>query len=145
MNRFIIILFTIFIFFTSFVKSIPSALQKREDPLSGFKQCKGKFPNVITAYDYSPDPIVYTKPVKVLIAGNAAVGVEQGALMTATGYYKDRIAYLYGIDYCKVFVKQSGYKSQKEKEVLVIPQSGRCQFLIMILKILQLNLYCFNK
>src|SRR2546425_12734735 len=102
MNRFMILLILLF---ASFAKSIPSVLQTRKDTLGGFKQCKGKFPNTITEYSYSPDPIVDGEPMKVHLAGKATVAVEKGALLTIRGYDKNQLIFIFGVDYCKALVE----------------------------------------
>ena len=108
MNRFIISL-TIFLFFASFAKPIPFDLERREDALTGFKQCdNGDFPNVVTSFDYSPNPVVAGQMVNVHIAGKASKVVEKGALMVITGHYENQLDFLHVLDYCKLFVESSG-------------------------------------
>src|SRR4051794_39460071 len=114
MNRFIISL-SIFLIFASFAKSIPFALEKRDDALSGFKQCNGDFPNVITSFGYSPDPIIAGQMVNAHIAGEATAVVEKGASITLSGYYENVLDFMFIFDYCELFVEQSGFHCPKEK------------------------------
>ncbi|RIA99724.1 hypothetical protein C1645_730645 [Glomus cerebriforme] len=86
MKRTLLSILLLFIF-VSFATSIPS---KRQDPLNGFKQCEGYFPNIITSFSYSPDPpTAVHQYVTIRLGGKASEVVEQGALFSYTGYDKN--------------------------------------------------------
>lgn len=112
MVRFIISL-AIFLFFASFATSTP--LEKRDDALTGFKQCDGDFKNVVTSFGYTPNPVVTGQLVNVHIAGKATAVVEQGAVLTIVGYHNNKLDFLHVIDYCKLFVESSGFNCPTEK------------------------------
>jgi hypothetical protein len=109
MNRFIILL-TFFAMLVSFATSIPL----KRDTLSGFKQCEGQFQNTITLFSYSPDPIVPGKNVTLHIGGEATEIVQEGALITFTGYVDKKEVFHSELDYCEYFVEQSGSKCPVE-------------------------------
>jgi hypothetical protein len=109
MNRInLITIFSIFLIFASFATSTPL---KRQDQLSGFKQCQGTFPNSITALSYSPNPVVIGQNVTVNMVGTATEIIKQGTTLVYTGYSKDeptKQEFQHQLDYCETFVKQSG-------------------------------------
>jgi hypothetical protein len=103
----VIILLSIFLMFVSFTASIAI---KRNDPLTGFKQCDGDFPNPITLYSYSPNPVVVGQMITVRIGGEVTKPIEKGALVKVTIYQDKKELYTYERDYCKMFVEPSGSK-----------------------------------
>src|SRR5690349_1379590 len=103
----VIILLNIFLMLASFATSIAI---KRDDPLSGFKQCDGDFPNPITLYNYSPNPVVVGQMITVRIGGEVTKTIEKGALVKVTGYQDKKELFTYEQDYCKMFVEPSGFK-----------------------------------
>ena len=105
MNRSIILL-TIFLMLTSFVTSIPFP-SERNDPLSGFKECEGDFPDTITAFSFKPDPVDVGEPLTVRIASDAYVPMKNGSLITVTGYLNNEQAFNEVTDFCQYFVEQS--------------------------------------
>ena len=105
MNRSIIILLTIFLMFASFVLSVPYP-SEYNDPLSGFEECKGDYPDIITLYKYSPNPVVVGQPVTIHIAGYAPVPIKEGSLIKVTRH-NDEQTFHEEIDFCKDFVEQS--------------------------------------
>src|SRR5581483_10594392 len=107
MNRSIILLSTFFTFlmFTSFVTSIPFLSKHEDDPLSGFKECKeDNFPDTITAYDYSPNPIEVGQPITVHIAGEATEPIVEGSELLIDGFLDNEKAFNETADFCQVFV-----------------------------------------
>ncbi|RIA79561.1 hypothetical protein C1645_745833 [Glomus cerebriforme] len=115
MKRTLLSILLLFIF-VSFATSIPS---KRQDPLSGFKQCEGHFPNIITSFSYSPDPpTAVHQYVTIRLGGKASEVVEQGALFSYTGYDKNNpntVVFHNEVDYCSLFVEQSGFSCPVKK------------------------------
>ena len=118
MNRIIVIL-SIFLVFASLTTSVrsknPLKHLKRQDSLSGYKQCDGDYPNIITLYNYKPVPIIPYQNITVHMAGKATETVEPGALMTVTGYLHDKQLFSYDEDYCKLFIEQNGLTCPVEK------------------------------
>jgi hypothetical protein len=92
--------------FVTFVSSTPI---RRQDALSGFKPCQGNFPNEITTYVYTPDPIVVGQETTVRIAGKATVTIEKGALYKVTGFYENKQISHYDISFCEAIVTPSGF------------------------------------
>ncbi len=108
MNR-IIILFTIFFAFASLATSTPLDLQKRKDPLNGFKQCHGNFPITVTSFFHYPNPLISGQEITVHMSGKANAVVEKGAKVRLLVSHDDHEEELYDeFDYCKVFVEKSG-------------------------------------
>jgi hypothetical protein len=103
MNRVILLIFL----FASFAASSPL---KRQDKLSGFKQCDGKFANTITLFSYSPNPVIVGQDVKVRIAGEIKVPILAGASMNITHYYDNKLLFTEKTDFCKMFVEPNGSK-----------------------------------
>src|SRR6266496_5905117 len=96
------ILFVIILVFATFASS--------QDALSGFKQCKhGDFPNKITLFTYTPNPVVAGQEVTVRMAGKAAVTIENGATFQNTGFYQNKQIFQHNDDFCKEFVIPSGF------------------------------------
>ncbi|GBB87083.1 hypothetical protein RclHR1_13550001 [Rhizophagus clarus] len=81
-----------------------SSLIKRQDALSGFKPCNGNFPDEITIYSYSPNPLVEGQMATSRIAGKATVPIENGALYNLTGFYENQQAFQHVFDFCKIYV-----------------------------------------
>lgn len=100
-------LLVIFLIFVTFVSSTPI---RRQDALSGFKPCKGNFPNEITTYTYTPNPIMMGQEATVRIAGKATVTIENGALYKVTGFYENKQIFHYDINFCEAIVEPSGFK-----------------------------------
>jgi hypothetical protein len=97
----------LFIFlFASFTTSSP--LLKRQDQLSGFKQCDGEFANTITLYSYSPNPVIIGQDVKVRIAGEIKVPILSSATITISHYYNNELLFTEQSDFCKIFVEPNG-------------------------------------
>jgi hypothetical protein len=107
MNR-IIFMLNIFLVFALFIISVQSIPARRQDPLSGYVPCIGKYPNTITSYSYSPQPIIPDQNMTVHIAGKATVPVEPGALYTDTIFLGKNQTYSYDHDYCELIVEQNG-------------------------------------
>ena len=112
MNRFIILI-TIFFVLASFATSTP--LRRHDDPLSGFKQCSGYFPNYITKFDYTPDPVLVDHNITVCIGGKATEVIESGAEIVFTWFLDDKEVFRTVFDFCDYFVEQSGYSCPVEK------------------------------
>ncbi|GBB87540.1 hypothetical protein RclHR1_00140044 [Rhizophagus clarus] len=93
----------IILVFVTFVSSTPI---KRQDAL---KQCKGNFPNEITTYTYTPNPIVIGQETTFHIAGKATVAIENGALYKIMGFYGKKQIYHYDVDFCEAIVAPSGF------------------------------------
>jgi hypothetical protein len=110
MNR--INLISIFLIFASFATSTPL---KRQDQLSGFKQCQGTFPNSITVLNYSPNPVIVGQNVTVNMAGTATEIIKQGTTLVNTGYLKGVQEFQHQVDYCETFVKPSGFECPVKK------------------------------
>ena len=106
MNRFTILI-AIFFVFASFATSIP--LKRHGDPLSGFEQCSGHFPNHITKFKFFPDPALANHNVSIRIAGEASEIIELGAVVVFTGFLDDKEVFHVIYDFCLFFVAQSGY------------------------------------
>jgi hypothetical protein len=102
------ILLVIFLVFATLVSSTPI---RRQDALSGFKQCKGNdFPNEITTYTYNPNPMIIGQEITVRIAGKATVTIENGALYKIMGYYENKQLFHDEISFCENIVELSGFK-----------------------------------
>ncbi|RGB43382.1 hypothetical protein C1646_681218 [Rhizophagus diaphanus] len=97
-----IILFVVFLIFVTFVSSTPI---RRQDALSGFKPCQGNFPNEITLFSFTPNPLVGGQEFTVRIGGKATVTIENGTLYKLT-VNKEVI---YETSFCKEFVIPSGF------------------------------------
>ncbi|RGB27181.1 hypothetical protein C1646_769464 [Rhizophagus diaphanus] len=100
-------LFIIFLIFVTFASSTPI---RRQDTLSGFKPCKGNFPNEITTYNYTPNPIIVGQENTVHITGIATVTIENGALYKITGFYENIQIFHHEIGFCEAIVEPSGFK-----------------------------------
>ncbi|GBB87538.1 hypothetical protein RclHR1_00140042 [Rhizophagus clarus] len=109
MNRInLISIFSILLIFASFATSTPL---KRQDQLTGFKQCQGTFPNSITVLTYTPNPVVLGQNVTVHIAGKATEVIKQGTTLVYTGYFENeptKQAFQHQVDFCDTFVKPNG-------------------------------------
>jgi len=107
MNRITLLsIFGIFLIFASFATSTPLKRQ-----LEGFKQCEGDIPNTLSAFDFTPNPVVLGQNVTVHIAGKATEIVNPGTLVVYTGYDKSdpsKPAFQHQLDYCEIFVQPSG-------------------------------------
>lgn len=71
------ILLAILLIFLTFTSS---TLIRRQDAFNGFKECQGNFPNKITSYEFTPNPIVTGQVVTVHMRGIATVPIEKEAL-----------------------------------------------------------------
>uniref|UniRef100_U9UQD7 Phosphatidylglycerol/phosphatidylinositol transfer protein n=1 Tax=Rhizophagus irregularis (strain DAOM 181602 / DAOM 197198 / MUCL 43194) TaxID=747089 RepID=U9UQD7_RHIID len=102
------ILLFIFLFFATFSSS--STLIRRQDALSGFKPCigGGTFPNEITTYTFTPNPLVAGQTATGRIAGKATVPIENGALYNITTFHENQIFLQHIIDFCQMFVIPNG-------------------------------------
>ncbi|CAB4488628.1 hypothetical protein RhiirA5_497831 [Rhizophagus irregularis] len=100
-------LFVIFLIFVTLASSTPI---RRQDTLSGFKPCKGNFPNEFTTYIYTPNPIIIGQETTVHIAGKATVTIENGALFKVIGFYENKQIFHYDINFCEAIVEPSGFK-----------------------------------
>ena len=106
MNR-SIILIAIFLMLVSFVTSIPLLSERNHDPLSGFKECEGDYPDTITLFSFSPNPEVVGQPLNVRLAGDTPVPIEEGSTIKVTGYLDNKQAFNDVNDFCKFFVGSS--------------------------------------
>lgn len=100
------LLLAILLIFATFTSS---TLIRRQDALSGFKPCQGNFPNVITLYEFNPNPIVAGQVVTVHMAGKAAVPIEEKALFQNTVFYNNEQVSQHNDDFCKEVVIPSGF------------------------------------
>jgi hypothetical protein len=98
------ILLVILLVFVTFASSI-----RCQDALSGFKPCQGNFPNSVTTYIYTPNPIVVGQEATVRIAGKATVTIENGALYKITGFYENIQIFHHEIGFCDAIVTPSGF------------------------------------
>ncbi|RGB27766.1 hypothetical protein C1646_376485 [Rhizophagus diaphanus] len=96
------ILFGVFLIFVTFVSSTPI---RRQDALSGFKPCQGNFPNEITLFIFTPNPLVGGQEFTVRIAGKVTVTIESGALYKLTVNKQG----IHETSFCKEFVIPSGF------------------------------------
>jgi hypothetical protein len=88
----------------TFVSSTPI---RRQDALNGFKQCQGDFPNEITVFKFTPNPLVAGQEATGNIAGKATVTmIENGALYKITGFKQ---AFQREISFCEAIVAPSGH------------------------------------
>ena len=92
--------------FATFVVSIPFP-SERNDPLSGFEECEGDYPDTITLFSFCPDPVVIGQPATFHIAGDAPVPIKEGSLLKLTGYLHNKQAFSEVHDFCKDFVDQN--------------------------------------
>jgi hypothetical protein len=99
------ILLVIFLVFMTFVSSTPI---RRQDALSGFKQCQGNFPNEITVFNFTPNPLVAGQESTGRIAGKTIEPIENGALYKITGFYENQQVIHHEIGFCEMFVTPSG-------------------------------------
>ncbi|CAG8616883.1 11782_t:CDS:2 [Rhizophagus irregularis] len=102
-------LLVIFLIFVTFASSTPI---RRQDALSGFKPCKGiNFPNEITTYIYTPNPLQAGQEATIHIAGKATVTIENGALYNITGItgFDDTQISHREISFCEAIVTPSGF------------------------------------
>ncbi|RGB36476.1 hypothetical protein C1646_758030 [Rhizophagus diaphanus] len=100
------ILLFIFLFFTTFSSS--STLISRQEALGGFKPCVGTFPNEITTYGLTPNPIIIGQMGTVHIAGKATVPIENGALYNTTLFHENQVIHQHGHEFCQMFVIPNG-------------------------------------
>ena len=100
------LLFVIFLVFATFALSTPIRCQ---DPLSGVKSCQGNYPNEITTFITTPDPLVAGQEASVRIAGKATVTIEKGALYKVTGSYNNQQIFQREIDFCEAIVAPGGF------------------------------------
>src|SRR5581483_1391680 len=74
----------------------------------GFKVCQGdNFPDVITAFDFSPNPLEVGQPLNIHIAGEAPVPIVEGSLLYVDGFLKGQKAFNETVDFCQFFVAQN--------------------------------------
>jgi hypothetical protein len=100
MNMILLAILLIFATFTS------STLIRRQD---GFKPCQGNFPNTITSYVFTPNPIVAGQVVTLHMAGKATIPIEKGASFQNTMYYNNEQVLQHNDDFCKEVVVPSGF------------------------------------
>ncbi|KAF0441153.1 phosphatidylglycerol / phosphatidylinositol transfer protein [Gigaspora margarita] len=102
MNKFfaIIIFLTLVTFTTSF-------------PLSGFTQCTGTFPNEVTSFSFSPNPIIAGQNVTYTISVDNTVTVQHGATFNITTYKQQQVIFNVVSDYCKNLI-EGGYECPLE-------------------------------
>ncbi|CAI2198095.1 19305_t:CDS:1, partial [Funneliformis geosporum] len=98
---------------TSFVKSTPLDLRKRQDTSTDFKKCNGEYAIHLTSMDYSPNPIVTGQNITVHMVGETAEVIEKGAIMKI--YHDHKGKFEHELDYCKLFVEPSGFVCPVEK------------------------------
>ncbi|PKC71766.1 hypothetical protein RhiirA1_412748, partial [Rhizophagus irregularis] len=96
------ILFIVFLILVTFVSSTPI---RRQDALSGFKPCQGDFPNEITSFSFTPNPLVGGQEFTVRIGGKATVTIESSTLYRLTVNKQ----VIYETSFCKEFVIPSGF------------------------------------
>ena len=96
---------TIFLMFVTFVTSIPLLSERHNDPLSGFKECDGYFPDKITLFSFSPDPVVVGQPINIRMAGDIPEPIEEGSTLTVTGFLNNEQAFNDVTDFCQYFVE----------------------------------------
>ncbi|CAB4444089.1 unnamed protein product [Rhizophagus irregularis] len=54
------------------------------------KTCLGNFPNEITIFSFTPNPLVWGQESTGRIAGKATIPIENGALYKITGFYEKK-------------------------------------------------------
>ncbi|GBB87542.1 hypothetical protein RclHR1_00140046 [Rhizophagus clarus] len=92
--------------FATFASSSPI---RRQDALSGFKQCEGDFPNKITTYNYTPNPVVVGQVLTLHLGGQAVIPYQAGSVIQNTMFYQGKQVLQHNDDFCKVFVIPSGF------------------------------------
>ncbi|GBC00343.1 hypothetical protein RclHR1_03820008 [Rhizophagus clarus] len=106
-----IIIFILFYATFTFGTSSPISIIRRQDPLSGFKPCNNgiNFPNEITLYTYTPNPIVVGQAVTVRMAGKANVPIVKGALIKYNVFYNNKQLLEHSNDFCDEVVTPAGF------------------------------------
>ncbi|GBB91212.1 hypothetical protein RclHR1_01840009 [Rhizophagus clarus] len=99
------ILLFIILYFATFSSS---TLIRRQDALTGFKPCSGNFPNAITTYSNSPNPLIEGQIATGRIAGKATVPIVNGALYNLTAFYEKQQTFQHIFDFCGIFVIPHG-------------------------------------
>src|SRR4051794_24172427 len=114
MNRIITFVFISLILASSFVKSTPLELRKRQEPSSSdYKICDGDYAISLTSMKISPDPIVTGQNITVNMVGKTAAVIEKGAIMRI--YHDPKGNFEHEFSFCEIFVEPSGFACPFEK------------------------------
>ncbi|CAB4488297.1 hypothetical protein RhiirA5_383471 [Rhizophagus irregularis] len=97
------ILLFIFLFFTTFSSS--TYIRRQGDALS---PCVGTFPNEITTYTFTPNPIIIGQTATIHITGKATVPIENGALFNITLFHENQVFHQHSFEFCQMFVIPNG-------------------------------------
>ncbi|CAG8786587.1 32373_t:CDS:1, partial [Racocetra persica] len=79
------------------------------DSLSEFTQCAGTFPNKVTSFSFSPNPIIAGQNITYTISVMNTVTVQQGATLNISTATFNIVT-----DYCKDLIESSSYKCPLE-------------------------------
>ncbi|CAG8601984.1 25812_t:CDS:2, partial [Dentiscutata erythropus] len=97
----------------TFTTSLPYPIFRR-DSLSGYTQCDGTFPNEVTYFSFSPNPIIVGQNVTYTVTEVNTATIQEGATLNVTGYYQQKVAFNEVTDFCKEWIEASGYKCPLE-------------------------------
>ncbi|CAG8778129.1 2770_t:CDS:2, partial [Dentiscutata erythropus] len=79
-----------------------------------FTQCNGTFPNEVTSFSFSPNPIIAGQNVTYTISVEDTATVQHGATLNITIYHQQQVMFNVVTDYCKDLIEASGYKCPLE-------------------------------
>ncbi|KAF0484068.1 phosphatidylglycerol/phosphatidylinositol transfer protein [Gigaspora margarita] len=104
MYKFFVILFIYILFI-----NLPKAKgENKEDKLSGFVECDGKFPNTITHFTFNPNPVKKNETTKFEIGGVSKVAFDRGSHLGIILFYKGFLVKYHAQDFCEQWVEPSG-------------------------------------
>ncbi|KAF0548955.1 phosphatidylglycerol/phosphatidylinositol transfer protein [Gigaspora margarita] len=105
--------FIIFLTLITFTISFPYS-NFRRDSLSGYTQCSGSFPNEVTYFSFSPNPVVVGQKVTYYVTEVNTATIQQGATLNVTGSYQQHVVFNEVTDFCKEWIEVNGYKCPLE-------------------------------
>ncbi|CAG8845214.1 40788_t:CDS:1, partial [Gigaspora margarita] len=78
-----------------------------------FTQCTGTFPNEVTSFSFSPNPIIAGQNVTYTISVDNTATVQHGATFNITTYKQQQVMFNVVSDYCKNLI-EGGYECPLE-------------------------------